>query len=91
MSVQIVVQWFMNTVSTGVQGPNRVWYIAIIICEGSTIDDLDEFLPHKISLLNSDGSSVSKVDQVFETALFELHNSLVLNYFLTLQVCVYFV
>ena len=52
------------------------------------LDDLAQFLLHKISLLNSDGSSVSKVDQVFETALFELHNSLVSTYSLTLQVCV---
>ena len=50
------------------------------------LDDLAQFLLHKISLLNSDGSSISKVDQVFETALFELHNSLVSNYSLTLQV-----
>ena len=34
-------------------------------------DHLAQFLLHKISLLNTDGSSISKVDQVFETALFE--------------------
>ena len=53
------------------------------------LDDLAQFLLHKISLLNSGGSSVSKVDQVFETSLFELHNSLVSNYSLTLQVQIY--
>ena len=42
---------------------------------------------HKIILLNKDRSSTnSKVDRVFEDALLELHNSLVSNYSLTLQV-----
>lgn len=50
------------------------------------LDDLAQFLLHKISLLNQGGYSSSKVDQVFETALYELHNSLVSNYSLKLQV-----
>ena len=50
------------------------------------LDDLAQFLLHKISLLSSDRCTTSKVDQVFEKALFELHNSLVSNYSLTLQV-----
>ena len=50
------------------------------------LDDLAQFLLHKISLLSSDRSTTSKVDQVFENALLELHNSLVSNYSLTLQV-----
>ena len=53
------------------------------------LDDLAQFLLHKISLLNKEGTANSKVDQVFETALYELHSSLVSNYSLTLQVRVY--
>jgi hypothetical protein len=49
------------------------------------LDDLAQFLLHKISMLNKDRSANSKLDQVFESALFELHNSLVSNYSLTLQ------
>ena len=37
-------------------------------------------------MLNRDGNIDSKVDRVFETALLELHHSLVSNYSLTLQV-----
>ena len=51
------------------------------------LDDLAQFLLDKISMLNRDGSTgSSKVDRVFETALLELHHSLVSNYSLTLQV-----
>ena len=54
------------------------------------LDDLTQFLMHKITLLNKDRSSTnSKVDRVFEDALLELHNSLVSNYSLTLQVFTY--
>ncbi|CAI7988975.1 Unconventional myosin-IXa, partial [Geodia barretti] len=50
------------------------------------LDDLAQFLLDKISMLNRDGSTgSSKVDRVFETALLELHHSLVSNYSLTLQ------
>ena len=51
------------------------------------LDDLAQFLLDKISMLNRDGSTgISQVDRVFETALLELHHSLVSNYSLTLQV-----
>ena len=50
------------------------------------LDDLAHFLLDKISMLNRDGNIDSKVDRVFETALLELHHSLVSNYSLTLQV-----
>ena len=50
------------------------------------LDDLAQFLLDKISMLNRDGNIDSKVDRVFETALLELHHSLVSNYSLTLQV-----
>ena len=50
------------------------------------LDDLAQFLMDKISQLNKDGSANSKVDQVFEQSLLELHNSLLSNYSLTLQV-----
>ena len=53
------------------------------------LDDLAQFLLDKISMLNRDGNIDSKVDRVFETALLELHHSLVSNYSLTLQVRIY--
>ena len=50
------------------------------------LDDLAQFLLDKISMLNRDRSIDSQVDRVFETALLELHHSLVSHYSLTLQV-----
>ena len=40
----------------------------------------------QITLLTEKGSTSTKLDKVFEAALYEMHNSLVSNYSLTLQV-----